>query len=62
MQHEPPGNFGLLNQGNGQVPVQPVNENAVAPIEGANDNAEIIEDPAHQEVAPLPANQNIAEG
>lgn len=61
-EHEPPGNFGLLNQGNGQLPVQPVNENAVAPIEGANDNAEIIENAAHQEVAPLPANQNIAEG
>ncbi|XP_045617401.1 E3 ubiquitin-protein ligase MARCHF6 isoform X3 [Procambarus clarkii] len=61
-EHEPPGNFGLLNQGNGQVPVQPANENAAAPIEAANNNAEIIEHPAHQEIAPVPVIPNMAEG
>ncbi|XP_069958511.1 E3 ubiquitin-protein ligase MARCHF6 isoform X2 [Cherax quadricarinatus] len=61
-EHEPPGNFGVVNQVNGQVPVQPANENAAAPVEGVNDNAEIIEDPVHQEVVPVIANPNIAEG
>ncbi|MPC16067.1 E3 ubiquitin-protein ligase MARCH6 [Portunus trituberculatus] len=64
-QHEPPGNFGLLNGGNGAGAgaIQPANENAPPPIEGPNDNVGILEDHApHQEVPPLPANQNIAEG
>lgn len=63
LQHEPPGNFGLLNGGNGPGPVQPANENAPPPIEGPNDNVEMLEDHApHQEVPPLPPNPNIAEG
>ncbi|KAG7166309.1 E3 ubiquitin-protein ligase MARCH6-like 3 [Homarus americanus] len=64
-EHEPPGNFGLLNQGNGQVPVQPPHDDAAAapPIEEVNDNAaEVIDDPLHHEVAPVPANPNIPEG
>lgn len=61
-EHEPPGNFGLLNGGNGPVGGQAGNENP-PPIEGPNDNIEILEDPApHQEVPPLPPNQNIGEG
>lgn len=48
---------------NGQIPVPAANEN-VAPQqqEVANDNLDINDDPANQELAPVPANQNIGEG
>lgn len=62
-QHEPPGNFGAVNQVNGQIPVPVANEN-VAPQqqEVANENLDINDDPGNQELAPVPANQNIGEG
>ncbi|KAK3871776.1 hypothetical protein Pcinc_023101 [Petrolisthes cinctipes] len=41
-EHEPPGNFGLVNQGNGQGAAQAANDNALPPIERANDNFGII--------------------
>ncbi|ROT62590.1 hypothetical protein C7M84_019575 [Penaeus vannamei] len=62
-EHEPPGNFGAVNQVNGQIPVPVANEN-VAPQqqEVANENLDINDDPGNQELAPVPANQNIGEG
>ncbi|XP_042863946.1 E3 ubiquitin-protein ligase MARCHF6-like [Penaeus japonicus] len=61
-EHEPPGNFGAINQVNGQVPVQAANDNVAPQPEVANDNLDINDDPANQELAPVPANQNIGEG
>lgn len=58
-------NFGgIINQGGGggQGRAQPANENAMPPIEVANENPDMMEEAPHQEVAHLPPNQNIPEG